>query len=140
MVVPASSVYYFIAWALLAYMFSFSTCILSLVVIISSPTFLSDSFILFYSADVYIRCWDAVVLSFMISALFSDMAVCISEHIRPYCCMVKVFRSIPFDNITCWLCSIVQLSDTFLSKAFIDLLASTSYYLIKFVRFLYYIS
>ena len=130
MVVPASSVYYFIAWALLSYMFWFRTCILSFVVIISSPTFLSDSFILFYSADVYIRCCDAVFLSFMISALFSEMAVCISEHIRPYCCMVKVLLSIPFDNITCWLCSIMQLSDTFLSKVLSVLFASTSYYLI----------
>ena len=103
---------------------------LSLVVIISSPTFLSDSFILFCNADVSISCWDAVVLSFMISDLFSEMAVCISEHIRPYCYMVKVLRSIPFDNITCWLCSIVQLSDTFLSKVLSVLFASTSYYLI----------
>jgi hypothetical protein len=81
-----------------------------------------------------------MVLSLMISALFSEIAVCISEHIRPYYCIVKVLRSIPLDNITCWLCSMVQFSATFLSKVFMVLFASTNYYLIKFVKFVYYLS
>jgi hypothetical protein len=139
-VVPASSAYYCVTWALVSYMFWFNTCILSLVVIMSSPTFLSDSFIRFCRADVCILYWDAVVLSLIISALFAEIAVCISEHMRPYYCIVKVFLSIPLDNITCWLCSILQFSDTFLSKVLIVLFASTNYDLMKFVNSVYYLS
>jgi len=57
---------------------------LPFVAMMSSPTFLSYSFIRFYRADVCIRYWDAVALSFIISALFADIALCISEHMRPY--------------------------------------------------------
>ena len=99
----------------------------------NSPTCLSDSFIRFCNADTSNRWFDAVYLSFIISALFSEMPLCISEHMRPYCCIVKVFRSIPLDSIICWLCSRVQLSTTFLSKVLIVLLASDSYALIKAV-------
>ncbi len=92
----------------------------------NSPMLLSCSFILFYSAPTYSRCADAVYLSLIISALFSEMPLCISEHIRPYCCIVNVFRSTPFANMTYWLCSSVQLSTTFLSKVLIVLFASVS--------------
>mgnify|MGYP000113694280 CR=1 FL=1 len=77
---------------------------------------------------------EAAALSFMISALFSEMPVCISEHMRPYYCIVKVFLSIPLDNITCWLCNIVQLSVTFLSNVFMVLFASVNYVLINVVN------
>ena len=105
-----------------------------------SPTFLSISFIRFWSADTCIRDVDADYLSFIISALFSDMAVCISEHIRPYYYNVNVLRSIPLESMTYWLCSNVQLFTTFLSKFFNVVLASISCYLMNFVNSLYYLS
>jgi hypothetical protein len=98
-VVPTNSVYYLVAWALFSYMVWFNSDMLSLFVIRNSPIFLAESLIRFCSADTYSRWDDAACLSLMISALFSEMAVCISEHMRPYCCIVKVFRSIPLDNM-----------------------------------------
>jgi hypothetical protein len=132
--VPTSSVYYFVVCVLVSYMLVSNCWRCSLFVAMKSPICLSDSFIRFCSADTYKRRVDAAYLSFIISALFSEMAVCISEHMRPYCCIVKLFLSMPFDNITCWLCSIVQLSTTFLSKVLIVLFASISYDLKKAVN------
>ena len=100
----------------------------------NSPICLSYSFILFCNAPTYNLEADAACLSLIISALFSEIAVCISEHMRPYCCIVKLFLSMPFDSITYWLCNIVQLSTTFLSKVLIVLFASISYDLIKAVN------
>jgi hypothetical protein len=79
-------------------------------------------------------------LSLIISVLFAEIAVCISAHMRPYYYIVKVFLSIPLDNITCWLCNIVQFSETFLSKVLIVLFASINYDLIKLVNSVYYLS
>jgi hypothetical protein len=106
----------------------------------NSPTYLSCSFNLFCKAATWSRYVYAAALSLIISALFSEMPVCISEHILPYYCIVKVFLSIPLANIICWLCSMVQLSVTFLSNVFIVLLASTSYVLMKFVSCVNYLS
>jgi hypothetical protein len=76
----------------------------------------------------------------MISVLFADIALCMSAHIRPYCCIVKVFLSIPLDSITYWLCNILQFSATLASKFLIVLFASISCYLMKFVKSAYYLS
>jgi hypothetical protein len=127
--------YVFCSWRFLSSFWRFSWF-----VTMNSPRHLSCSFILFYSAATCNRCADAVYLSLIISALFSEMPLCISEHIRPYCWIVKVFLSIPLDSIIYWLCSSVLLSTTFLSKLFMVLLASISYYLIKAVSSAYYLS
>ena len=132
-VVPTSSACYCFACVLFSSIVWFRIWRLSLFVIRNSPNYLSASFIRFCKADTYNRWAEAAVLSFIISALFSEMAVCISEHIRPYCYIVKVFRSIPLDNITYWLCNRVQFSTTFLSKLLMVLFASISYDLMKAV-------
>jgi hypothetical protein len=133
-VVPTSSACYCFACVLFSSIVWFRIWRLSLFVIRNSPNYLSASFIRFCNADTCNRWVEAAVLSFIISALFSEIAVCISEHMRPYCCIVKLFLSIPFDNITYWLCSKVQLSTTFLSKVFMVLLASISCVLRKAVN------
>jgi hypothetical protein len=94
-------VYTCVAFALFSYCVLSSYWMCSLVTLMKSPTFLSDSLIRFCSADTYRRWVDAAYLSLIISALFSEMAVCISEHMRPYYEIVKLLRSIPLDNIIC---------------------------------------
>ena len=113
-----------------------SRCVL--LVLTNSPIALSISLIRFCNAATYVREVEAAYLSLIISALFSEMPLCISEHMRPYYYIVKVLRSTPLDNITYWLCNMVQLFVTLLSKSLIVLFASISYYLRNFVNCTYY--
>ena len=115
-----------------------SRCVLLLLT--NSPIALSISLIRFCNAATYVREVEAAYLSFIISALFSDMPLCISAHMRPYYCIVKLLRSTPLASITYQLCSIVQLLVTFLSKSLIVLFASMSCYLRKLVSCTYYLS
>jgi hypothetical protein len=126
LVLPMSSLYYCVVSILYSEVAFSSWWRCSLLVIMNSPIYLSCSLILFYRAPTSRRWADAAFLSTIISALFSEMPLCISEHIRPYCCIVNVLRSIPFASITYWLCSNVQLFVTFSSNVLIVLLASIS--------------
>ena len=76
-----------------------SRCVL--LVLTNSPIALSISLIRFCKAATCVREVEAAYLSLIISALFSEMPLCISEHMRPYYCIVKVLRSTPLDSITC---------------------------------------
>jgi hypothetical protein len=95
------SLYICVVYVRFSYYCVSSYLVLSSVIYLISPMFLSISLIRFCSAETWSLYVDAFYLSLIISALFSEIAVCISEHILPYCCIVKVLRSIPLDNITC---------------------------------------
>jgi hypothetical protein len=138
--VPASSAYCYVVCALFSYNIEFNYWRWSLLVTMYSPIYLSYSFIRFYNAPTNSLWADAFYLSIIISALFSEMPLCISEHMRPYYYMVKLFLSILFANISCWLYNVVQFSVTFWSNCLIVLLASISYYLRKAVNSVYYLS
>ena len=86
--------------ALCTYYVLSRACMRSVFVCIESPNNLSMLLMRAYRAATYVRYVEAVYLSLIISALFSEMPLCISEHMRPYYYIVKVLRSTPLDNIT----------------------------------------
>ena len=112
-VVPVSSAYYWVVSFLFSYIIECSSWRLSLLLTIYSPSALSYSFTRFYNAPTYNLWAEAVFLSMIISALFSEMPVCISEHMRPYYDIVKVFLSILLANMVCWFYSVMQFYYTF---------------------------
>jgi hypothetical protein len=138
--VPVSSAYCYIVSFLLASIIECSSWRLSLLLTIYSPSTLSYSLTLFYNALTCNLWADAFFLSVIISPLFSEMPLCISEHMRPYYSIVKLFLSILFANISCWLYSVVQLFVTFSSNCFRVLFASISYFLMKAVSSVYCLS
>ena len=138
--VPVSSAYYCVVCVLFSYKIEFNYWRWSLLVTMYSPIYLSYSFTRFYNAPTNSLWADAFYLSLIISALFSEMPQCISEHMRPYYAMVKVFLSILLANIICWLYNVVQFYVTFQSNCFSVLFASISYYLMKAVNSVCYLS
>ena len=123
-----------------SYIIECSSWRLSLLLTIYSPSTLSYSLTLFYNAPTCNLWADAFFLSMIISPLFSEMPLCISEHMRPYYSIVKLFLSILFANISCWLYNVVQFCVTVSSNFFSVLLASISYFLMKAVSSVYYLS
>jgi len=137
---PVSSLCYYSTCLLFFCTISFNWPMCSWFLVTNSSIFLSWSFTLFCKAPASYLYIDAADLSLMISVLFADMAWCMSPHMRPYCCIVYVFLSMPFDSITYWFCSTVQFFTILSSKHFIVLFASISCYLMKAVSSLNYLS